>query len=382
MKRAIRIAVCLISATIVMHASIWAQTSNPRDLGCKQCHECDLPTKSNPCLKACPRGQMITVHHSAEAGPAIVTLDKVTGSPDVYEPVKFDHREHAKMSEMSGGCVQCHHYNLSGNVLACRTCHDVNTASKDADLSKPGLKGAYHRRCVNCHRESGLDTKCDGSCHHAKSAAGARTTEVSVTKPVSRISRPDRFVFQSSTEDVKPVSFSHSDHTDRFGLVCSSCHADERCSKCHKPEGTAATPAAHLEGGHDRCSACHSVTDNCAKCHGNKPGQRFDHARKTGFDLNRFHSSLACAKCHKQKSEFKGLSPKCNGCHAEWKPGSFDHTVTGVKLDDNHSALDCVSCHVESDFAKKPSCKDCHDDKSYPGAVPGTQVKISRKNGR
>lgn len=381
MKRANPILICLIGAMLLLNYSARAQSSGSRDLGCKECHECDLPTKMNPCLKKCPRGQMITVHHSADAGPTIVTLDRVSGAPDVYEPVKFDHREHAKMSEMSGGCIQCHHYNLTGAILACRTCHEVAAPSKNADLSKPGLKGAYHRRCVNCHRESGLDTKCDGSCHHAKSATTHAVAEGSA-KPVSRIARPDQFVLQSANEGAKTVTFSHSDHTDRFGLVCSSCHANERCSKCHKPEGAAPMPVTHLEGGHDRCSACHAVDDNCAKCHGKQPMPRFDHTRRTGFDLSRFHSALACTSCHKQKNEFKGLVPKCTGCHTGWKPGSFDHTRTGVKLDDNHAALDCVSCHLESDFAKKPSCKDCHDDKSYPGAVPGTKIEQPRKSRR
>ncbi len=375
MKRAIQYAASLLILLIVVHSSLVAQTASSRDAGCKECHECEIPTKLNPCLKKCPRGQMVTVHHSADAGPVNVTLNRITGSPDVYEPVQFAHRAHAKMSEMSGGCAQCHHYNLAGAVLACRTCHAVNTASKNADLSKPGLKGAYHRQCVNCHRESGLGTKCDGDCHHAKSAAATTPGEVRPQRAGVHVVKPDRLVFESGNADAKTVSFYHSDHADRFGLACSSCHANERCAKCHRGEGASTKPIDHLEGGHDRCSACHSVTENCQKCHDAKPRARFNHAQKTRFDLGRFHSPLACTRCHRENSNYKGLSGTCTACHADWKPGSFDHAVTGIHLSENHVALDCESCHPESNFAKKPVCNGCHVDKNYPAALPGVRTQ-------
>jgi len=378
MKRAIRCAASLVILVVLIHHSLIAQSASSRETGCKECHECEIPTKLNPCLKKCPRGQMITVRHSADAGPVDVTLNSVTGSPDVYQPVQFAHRAHAKMSEMSGGCVQCHHYNLTGAVLACRTCHAVNTASKNADLSKPGLKGAYHRQCVNCHRESGLDTKCDGACHHAKSATATTPNDVRMQRTDVHVVKPDRFVFESGNADAKTVTFYHSDHTDRFGLACSSCHTNERCSKCHRGQGASTKPIEHLEGGHDRCSACHSVTENCQMCHDTKPLARFNHAQKTRFDLGRFHSTFACTRCHKENSNYKGLSAACAACHAGWKPGTFDHVVTGIQLSENHVALDCESCHLESNFAKKPACNTCHDDKSYPAAIPGVRAQRSK----
>jgi hypothetical protein len=65
-------------------------------------------------------------------------------------------------------------------------------------------------------------------------------------------------------------------------------------------------------------------------------------------------------------------------CHAGWKPGAFDHVVTGIKLSETHAALDCESCHLESNFAKKPTCSGCHDDKSYPTALPGVRVQRAK----
>ncbi len=375
MKRATQYVTVLILLVTMIQHSLNAQAVVSRDSGCKECHECELPTKLNPCLKKCPRGQMVTVHQSADAGPVDVVLNRVEGSPDVYEPVQFAHRAHAKMSEMSGGCARCHHYNLTGAVLACRTCHAVNGQSKSADLSKPGLKGAYHRQCVNCHRESGLDTKCDGSCHTAKTTVAANPGDVRDRRDTQKVVRPDRFVFQSGNEDAKTVTFYHNDHADRFGLACSSCHKNEPCSTCHKGEGAASKPVEHLQGGHDRCSGCHSVTENCEKCHAKQPIARFDHLKKTRFDLGRFHSTFTCNRCHKVGGKYTGLEMSCTACHAGWKPGAFEHPVTGIKLSETHVALDCESCHLESNFAKKPVCTSCHDDKSYPSAVPGTRVQ-------
>jgi hypothetical protein len=378
MRRSIQRAASLIALLMTIHLALNAQSSVLRGSGCKECHECDIPTKLNPCLKACPRGQMVSGRHSPDSGPADVVMNEVTGNPDVYEPVHFAHRTHANMSEMSGGCARCHHYNLTGAVLACKACHEPGQASKTSDLSKPSLKGAYHRQCVNCHRESGLDTKCDGSCHRAKSTASKAPQGGSDLRHEPRVTRPDRFVYQSTYAGGKTVTFFHNDHSGRFGLECSSCHVNEPCSTCHQGEGAPTKPAEHLQGGHDRCSACHSVTENCTKCHDNQPRAQFDHARKTRFDLDRFHSTLACARCHKENKNYKGLSIACTSCHTGWKPGAFDHSVTGIKLSETHASLDCESCHLDSNFAKKPLCSSCHDDKSYPSALPGVRTQRAR----
>jgi hypothetical protein len=124
------------------------------------------------------------------------------------------------------------------------------------------------------------------------------------------------------------------------------------------------------------------VDENCNRCHDKQPLPRFDHKRTAGFDLGRFHSKIACARCHGEKRNYKGLSGTCTACHSGWKAGSFNHSLTGVKLDENHSDLDCVSCHLELNYAKTPVCSDCHEDKSYPKAIPGIRVQQAQKSKR
>ncbi|MBF8294899.1 MAG: hypothetical protein HW389_1444 [Bacteroidetes bacterium] len=368
----------LVIALFLVNLHAIAQTSGKRTNGCLACHTTEIPTKADPSLKKCPRADMVTVHASADTGPDKIVLQKITGSPDLYEPVLFDHMAHAKMSEMSGNCVLCHHYNPPGSVLACSECHMSETSSKSADLSKPGLKGAYHRQCINCHRESGLAATQCKSCHSAKADAStpSRTTQ-KATAEVS-VTRPTRLVFNTSYDDGKVVTFYHNDHTDRFRLACSACHTNERCSGCHKPAGAFAKQAARVVGGHDRCSPCHSVDGNCSRCHDKEPRPGFNHLRRARFDLARYHSTLACARCHGNRSDYKGLSGDCIACHSQWKSGSFDHRVTGFGLDETHGTVDCESCHLEKDFAKKPTCSSCHDDKKYPDASPGIRVRSVR----
>jgi formate-dependent nitrite reductase cytochrome c552 subunit len=110
-------------------------------------------------------------------------------------------------------------------------------------------------------------------------------------------------------------------------------------------------------------------------CHGTRPLPMFDHASRSGFELGKFHSTLPCSSCHKNKETRKGVPTRCNSCHTSWKPGSFAHQVTGILLDETHSSFDCDNCHIGSNFAVRPSCKNCHDDKSFPSLVPGKRVQ-------
>jgi hypothetical protein len=363
---------------MALNLSVLAQSSGTRQSGCLQCHTTDVPTKANPSLKQCPRAEMVSVRASANSGPDKLILNKIKGGSDLYEAVEFSHKAHAQMSEMSAGtCVTCHHYNPPGRVLGCSECH-VSQLAQNADLSKPGLKGAYHRQCINCHKESGLAaTRCE-ECHAAKGSVAIAAGSGGKPEADVKAKRPSRIVIESAYEDAKTVTFYHDDHVDRFRLTCSTCHANEKCSECHRPAGLSAQPVAHVKGGHDRCSSCHSVDENCNRCHDKEAKLRFNHARESRFDLGRFHSTLGCVSCHKSTSDYKGLSRNCVSCHSKWGVGSFKHQVTGLTLDETHKEIDCESCHEGKDFAKKPTCVACHEDKKYPDAVPGTKKQVTR----
>ena len=67
-------------------------------------------------------------------------------------------------------CQGCHHNSpVSPKPPKCASCHGKPFDAKD--LMKPGLMGAYHIQCMDCHAAMGLErpvaTNCTG-CHRAK----------------------------------------------------------------------------------------------------------------------------------------------------------------------------------------------------------------------
>ncbi len=375
MKLKLLIGFILISS--FLFAQSFKQDHSKLAVECKTCHDCDQPTRSNPCLVPCPRDEMITINMAPEDSPDLITIDKFKGISDLYDKVVFTHRLHAEMSGMAGGCQMCHHYNPPGNVVSCTDCHERER--KRADISKPDLKGAYHRQCVECHREWSTDNSCE-SCHTSKSGKDTKVVKVPETKTAERVHpkiiEPTKLVYKTNEYDEGTlVTFYHNEHTMLFGLECSSCHKNESCAKCHSQFEKVEKTELSFEEQHERCASCHD-TDDCESCHKTKELAPFDHGKNTGFVLKSYHSSLSCNKCHKTKNSFKGLSQNCVNCHGEFDPESFDHKVTGLALNDMHSEFECESCHVTGDYKDKPTCDTCHDEEiSYPAKLPGKRIK-------
>ncbi len=352
-----------------------------QDIACQTCHSCSAPTKTNPCLSPCPRARIIPGYHPAKSGPEVVIMSR---SSEQYGPVVFSHRLHADMSEMSGGCYGCHHYNsTSMAILSCKECHPASRAR--SDISMPDLKGAYHRQCMDCHRQWGKTTECT-TCH-IKRGPGQTTEEALEAarlkgKGHPEVPSPNRVVYETRSQKGTVVTFFHEDHSGRFGLQCRDCHKAEACVRCHEKGAVrdTATTAVRvvrsqrsMETLHAPCFSCHQK-DACETCHMDKPLSAFDHARSTGWPLNRFHQKLACQKCHGEKTRFTKLNTGCVHCHANWAPGTFKHETTGFRLDASHAEFDCVSCHPDNAFGPEPSCSGCHDDKTYPKDRPGTPL--------
>jgi len=368
--------------------SKWQKHAPPKklDLQCQTCHECSAPTKTDPCLSACPRARILPQSHPATSGPEVFVMSQVSKE---YGPVIFSHRLHAEMSEMSGGCSGCHHYNsTSMTVLGCKECHPANRAR--TDLSMPDLKGAYHRQCMDCHRQWSKSTECT-SCHLKRdanqSAAEALEKARLAGKSHPTLELPKRVVYETRSQRGSYVTFFHNDHAERFGLQCVDCHRGESCVRCHEKKKTGSDTTAadrkvqtqrSTDELHAACFTCHA-SDKCESCHLTAPQEAFDHGRSAGWPLNSFHSKLSCQKCHGEKKRYTKLNTDCSSCHAGWTPGKFRHEVTGLRLDDAHRELDCESCHAEKNFAKPPSCAGCHDDKSYPKERPGTLVRTSTR---
>jgi len=375
--------ILVATLTLILTVGINAQQSPGKDhsklnINCKTCHVCDVPTKDDPCLVACPRQKIATVYQKPEQTPELFVIDQIS---DRYGPVYFSHRLHAQMSVMSGGCENCHHFNTSGPILECNTCHE--SSRQREDVSRPDLKGAYHRQCMDCHREWSHETGCN-TCHTLKKNLKDAKQENIQKKYSGKVHpvvlEPTHISYQTNSEKGKLVTFYHDDHTKKFGLTCATCHKQESCTKCHDVNRNSEVKLKTVsikktfEEQHKNCISCHKE-DNCSSCHSSTKLESFDHAKKTGWALSKHHIILACSKCHGSKLPYKKLDKKCSSCHQGWNKETFKHTVTGLQLDETHSDLGCEDCHSENNYAEKPSCTNCHENYVYPKQKPGKLVR-------
>ncbi len=123
--------------------------------GCMECHT--KRTSQTPPVKTASEkvGGKKTSKHVIE----IYTLSSLE---KLYQPVIFSHAMHADITD---NCATCHHYSEAGQTLSCGECHGAPFDPKN--LNRPGLKGAYHLQCMDCHKEIGGPVGCT-ECHAKK----------------------------------------------------------------------------------------------------------------------------------------------------------------------------------------------------------------------
>jgi len=321
---------------------------------------------------------MISVYHPPKEGPEVVVIDEMS---EYYTGVVFSHKMHSEMSEMSTGCIGCHHYNTTGAVLNCRKCHESTRTRENVSL--PDLKAAYHRQCMTCHEQWGGENGCNTQCHSRKGP----DSQVRLQQLIKEIRgkthptrpEPTKMVWETNYDKGKIVTFFHDEHVQLFKLNCSDCHSGDNCVKCHESktpkdfsqtiEITKSEDQHHLP-----CSNCHYI-NSCQKCHKESEMMPFNHGRNTGWNLKGYHSKLDCAKCHGSNTPFRKLDNNCTSCHKDFTKGKFDHKLTGLVLSEVHMESECNDCHADGNFAKTPTCSGCHDDKSFPADSPGKKGK-------
>ena len=373
----------LLSAGATLWAQIPDRTHRQMELlngGCQSCHACEAPTVQIPCLRNCSRSEAIRLAQAFEKkrGPKVVILDELE---DLYLPVPFDHAGHAEMAKMTGNCAICHHYTPEGlEHPACKTCHSAT--SEHGEIDKPGLKGAYHRQCMSCHREWSGKMEC-GACHHPKAGAAAKGGPVATPTPDDLIGRmhppipePHEELYTTQGQDgvATNVLFRHKQHIERYGLRCAECHREDNCNRCHQKEKKHVQHARTFDQHHKPCLECHR-NDKCESCHfalSASAPPLFDHGN-TGWPLTRYHRDRSCRECH-ASAPFGKIERACDSCHKNWSPANFDHAVTGQVLNENHARFDCDACHTERRFDRAPVCDQCHEAEeaiTFPAKQPG-----------
>lgn len=327
---------------------------------CSDCHTCAQPTPENPCLPDCSRDlrapdwkDFIKLH-----SPDTCIIDVLE---DLYEPVVFDHQQHARMSGMGGSsCRLCHHENSDHEIQKCGDCHPAALEAGEG-LAIPGLKTAYHRQCMFCHKEWSHETDC-AICHALKGGELKTPLSMGLGNGHEKHHKelPEHVLFTTSYS-APYVVFDHVEHAESYGLSCASCHSQDNCASCHDERNIVNDRHLHDYSNRSTCTQCHQV-NRCQVCHTKNPQRRFSHGL-TGFPMRRFHASLACVSCHEEEHSHGRLPHDCSGCHGEWDPEVFDHAGTlGVDLGEDHTGLDCGDCHPDPNFQDAPLCGDCHDN--------------------
>ena len=292
---------------------------------------------------------------------------------NIFYPVEFSHDTHAHMSGMGTGCETCHHDFEDEDYTPCSDCHSNDP--RDLDEDQPTLNGAYHRKCMSCHRENEPKVSICSTCHVVSGQVVPPKPTLKVHSP--RLSGPEVLNFDTPDADEPLVTFHHKEHVELFRIECSDCHKDESCAKCHSYSDVPMNETAELEEFHFPCESCHDTEeeDECAFCHKSSPSSGFSH-KMTGFPLKAYHMENECASCHVGQAKITPLDRTCTNCHNNFVLDEFDHAATGLELYEDHLDLECSDCHAEEEFDIAPVCADCHDDEySFPDDLPGDRVE-------
>jgi cytochrome c553 len=324
------------------------------------------------CLAAAPATTQSSAATRPLFGKDLIVMDELVA---LYEPVAFDHRTHAQMAETWDGCVTCHHRAPKGAtsattraaataavatrpsqeyadvIPACKSCHAAGANS--AVVGMPSLKGAYHRQCLNCHRDW-MDANACVVCHAARKGTGGALAAATVPTQlrddiVGRMHKPipepkikiyrSRFTPAAGAN----VLFRHDEHVATFGITCANCHRRDTCADCHAPatqtsmtaEANPLQPGRTWRDTHGPCVSCHQ-DDRCDSCHyadGKIAPPAFEHSRFTGQLLDKDHAGLKCAQCHAKLK----TKPSCGdaSCHKRTnvalpidRPGPFTPATT------------------------------------------------------
>jgi octaheme c-type cytochrome (tetrathionate reductase family) len=258
----------------------------------------------------------------ADITPSIADAPKVAmlNSPvvnkysDLYEPVRFMHSKHANVL---GDCTICHHrmpreeddtYGEPVSMVklrakaavpaACYVCHADPFNPKD--LGTPGLKGAYHQLCMDCHQQSEQVPHTRGPILYSAMVRGPIARTLDTRAPTDCLACHAKKV-PNHNQLVKLEG-----NADALAVT-------RNCLSCHQKEGEAILKTAHW------------------KWHGPSPytiGQekRID-LGKNNATINNFCINL------------NGNWPRCTSCHIGygWKDKDFDFT--------DMSKIDCLVCH-------------------------------------
>jgi octaheme c-type cytochrome (tetrathionate reductase family) len=256
--------------------------------------------------------------------PKVAMLDSpvINKYSDLYGPVRFMHSKHANVL---GDCTICHHrmpreeHDIYGEPVsmaqliakavepvACFVCHGDPFNAKD--LGTPGLKGAYHQLCMDCHEQSEQVPHVRGPILYSAMVRGPIARTLDTRAPTDCLACHAKKV-PNHNQLVKLEG-----NADALAVT-------ENCLSCHQKEGEAILKTAHW------------------KWHGPSP---YTVGQEKRIDLGKNHATI-----NNFCINLNGNWPRCTSCHIGygWKDKDFDF--------DDMSKIDCLVCHDTTGKYKK-----------------------------
>ncbi len=127
---------------------------------CKLCHRIS-PEIETPSCDICHEDPYFNVPKTTVQPQKMTEYFIFNKDSKIFDPVTFPHLIHF---EIIGDCKTCHHHHDPEHVTpACITCHDATLDYEN--IEKPGLKGAFHRKCMGCHKEYDIGPVVCVDCH-------------------------------------------------------------------------------------------------------------------------------------------------------------------------------------------------------------------------
>ncbi|MGB5987489.1 MAG: Ni/Fe-hydrogenase cytochrome b subunit [Desulfobacterales bacterium] len=282
---------------------------------------------------------------SVAHAPKVIFLDNalVNKLSDRYEPVRFMHSKHANVL---ADCTICHHrlpreegdrYGRPVSMAllkreqtdpaGCAACHAE--PFQPQDLGTPGLKGAYHQLCMDCHQESEQVPYSRGPVLYSAMVRGPMVRTLDTRAPTDCLAC-----------HAKKVP-NHNQLVQFKGPV-DALAVTQNCLSCHEKEGRAILETAHWNWhGHSPYTVGHE--------------KRIDLGKKSAT-INNFCINL------------NGNWPRCTSCHIGygWQDENFDFKDMGK--------IDCLVCHDTTGKYKKSPAGSGFPEKNLDLAVIAQNV--------
>jgi len=364
---------CIVPAIAVLLATASCRTEGPEEIIKERVVVKEVLSECEPC----PPCEGLAAPAKATGAPADKGPDEciLYHLVDLYGPTVFSHSNHVEYEER---CEICHHHSSEVETAPpCRECHGLPST----DLDRPGLKGAYHRQCMNCHREMGSGPMGCEECHPKRDQTGVEQ------EALARLYVANTMKLGHMSREFGEVTFDHKLHAE-VSDTCGDCHHHQKgyevtppCRECHnRVESVEGERLLGLKDAyHQQCLTCHRAV---SKKHDARIGEleaEIAEAREAGKAAKE-KAFLGALK----KERGRGTSPlKCVDCHLplrapesvtlgklskQYVPVIFDHKlhVVGTSC--------CTDCHHDADhLARFQPCGSCHGAAATDGGAKTTK---------